>query len=41
MKNKSKTIVCDDYIDPAHIKSNKAVDDFIKKNDLKFASSKR
>ena len=37
MKNKSKTIVCDDYIDTSHITDvKKAVDDFIKKNDLKF-----
>ena len=37
MKNKSKTIVCDDYIDASYITEvKKAVDDFIKKNDLKF-----
>jgi predicted O-methyltransferase YrrM len=37
MKNKGKTIVCDDYIDASYITEvKKAVDDFIKKNDLKF-----
>jgi predicted O-methyltransferase YrrM len=37
MKNKSKTIVCDDYIDASYITEvKKAVDDFIKKNELKF-----
>ena len=37
MKNKSKTIVCDDYIDASYITEvKKAIDDFIKKNDLKF-----
>ena len=33
MKNKSKTIVCDDYIDTTYIiEVKKAVDDFVKKN---------
>tara|TARA_B110000914_G_C15435046_1_gene433308 strand:- start:349 stop:996 length:648 start_codon:yes stop_codon:yes gene_type:complete len=35
MKNKSKTIVCDDYIDASYITEvKKAVDDFVKKNNL-------
>ena len=35
MKNKSKTIVCDDYIDATYIiEVKKAVDDFVKKNNL-------
>ena len=35
MKNKSKTIVCDDYIDASYITDvKKAVDDFVKKNNL-------
>ena len=35
MKNKSKTIVCDDYIDATYIIDvKKAVDDFVKKNNL-------
>jgi predicted O-methyltransferase YrrM len=37
MKNKKKTIVCDDYMDASYITEvKKAVDDFVKKNDLKF-----
>ena len=37
MKNKGRTIVCDDYIDASYITEvKKAVDDFIKKNNLKF-----
>ncbi|MDA9091726.1 class I SAM-dependent methyltransferase [Pelagibacteraceae bacterium] len=37
MKNKGKTIVCDDYMDVSYITEvKKAVDDFIKKNNLKF-----
>ena len=37
MKNKGKTIVCDDYIDASYITEvKKAIDDFIKKNDLEF-----
>ncbi|MDB9761107.1 class I SAM-dependent methyltransferase, partial [Pelagibacteraceae bacterium] len=35
MKNKSKTIVCDDYIDASYITDvKKAVDDFAKENNL-------
>jgi precorrin-6B methylase 2 len=35
MKHKSKTIVCDDYIDASYITEvKKAVDDFVKKNNL-------
>ena len=35
MKNRSKTIVCDDYIDASHITDvKKAVDDFVKENNL-------
>ena len=35
MKNKSKTIVCDDYIDASYITDvKKAVDDFTKENNL-------
>ena len=35
MKSKSKTIVCDDYIDASYITDvKKAVDDFVKKNNL-------
>ena len=35
MKNKSKTIVCDDYIDASYITEvKKAVDDFVKEKDL-------
>jgi predicted O-methyltransferase YrrM len=35
MKNSSKTIVCDDYIDASYITEvKKAVDDFVKKNNL-------
>ena len=35
MKNKSKTIVCDDYIDASYITGvKKAVDDFAKENNL-------
>jgi len=37
MKNKAKTIVCDDYMDATYITEVKtAVDDFVKKNNLKF-----
>jgi hypothetical protein len=37
MKNKKKTIICDDYIDVSNITEVKlAVDDFIKNNNLKF-----
>ena len=37
MKNKGKTIVCDDYMDVSYITEvKKAVDAFIKKNNLKF-----
>ena len=37
MKNKKKTIVCDDYIDASYITEvKKAVDDFVRKNNLKF-----
>ena len=37
MKNKKKTIVCDDYMDASYITEvKKAVDDFVKKNNLKF-----
>jgi hypothetical protein len=36
MKNKKHTIVCDDYLDATYITEVKAaVDDFIKKNNLK------
>ncbi len=36
MKNKNKTIVCDDYIDASYITEvKKAVDDFMKKKNLK------
>ena len=35
MKNRSKTIVCDDYIDASYITDvKKAVDDFAKENNL-------
>ena len=35
MKNKNKTIVCDDYMDASYITEvKKAVDDFVKKNTL-------
>ena len=35
MKNKSKTIICDDYADASYITEvKKAVDDFVKKNNL-------
>ena len=35
MKNRSKTIVCDDYIDTSYITDvKKAVDDFVKENNL-------
>jgi len=35
MKNRSKTIVCDDYIDASYITDvKKAVDDFVKENNL-------
>ena len=37
MKNKKKTIVCDDYMDASYITDvRKAVDDFVKKNNLKL-----
>ena len=37
MKDKGRTIVCDDYIDASYITEvKKAVDDFIEKNSLKF-----
>ena len=37
MKNRSKTIVCDDYIDTSYITDvKKAVDDFVKENNLNF-----
>ena len=37
MKNKEKTILCDDYIDASYITDvKKAVDDFVKKNNLKL-----
>ena len=37
MKNKRKTIVCDDYMDASYITEVKAaVDDFVKKNNLKL-----
>ena len=37
MKNKGKTILCDDYIDASYITDVKtAVDDFVKKNNLKL-----
>ena len=35
MKNRSKTIICDDYIDATYITDvKKAVDDFAKENNL-------
>ena len=35
MKNKSKTIICDDYLDASYITEvKKAVDDFVKENNL-------
>ena len=35
MKDKSKTILCDDYMDATHITEVKvAIDDFTKKNNL-------
>ena len=37
MKNKGKTIVCDDYMDASYIvEVKKAVDDFVSKNNLKI-----
>ena len=37
MKNKGKTILCDDYMDASYITEVKnAVDDFVKKNSLKL-----
>ena len=37
MKNKKKTIICDDYMDASYITEvKKAVDDFIRKKNLKF-----
>ena len=42
MKDKGRTIVCDDYIDASYITEvKKAVDDFIKKNSLKFEVIKK
>ena len=42
MKDKKRTIVCDDYIDASYITEvKKAVDDFIKKNSLKFEVIKK
>ena len=42
MKDKKRTIVCDDYIDASYITEvKKAVDDFIKKNRLKFEVIKK
>ena len=36
MKDKGKTIVCDDYIDTSYITEvKKAVDNFVEKNNLK------
>ena len=37
MKGKKKTIICDDYMDASYITEvKKSVDDFVKKNNLKF-----
>ena len=37
MKNKSKTIICDDYADATYITEvKKAIDDFVKEKDLNF-----
>ena len=37
MKNKKKTIICDDYMDASYITEvKKAADDFVRKNNLKF-----
>jgi hypothetical protein len=37
MKNKSKTIICDDYADASYITEvKKAVDDFVKEKNLSF-----
>ena len=42
MKNKSKTIVCDDYIDASYITEvKKAVDDFVKDNNLSLEIIKK
>jgi len=42
MKNKNKTIVCDDYIDASYITEVKvAVDDFVKKTNLKLKTIKK
>ena len=42
MKDKGRTIVCDDYMDASHITEvKKAVDDFIEKNSLKFEVIKK
>ena len=42
MKDKKRTIVCDDYIDASYITEvKKAVDDFIEKNSLKFEVIKK
>ena len=42
MKDKGRTIVCDDYIDASYITEvKKAVDDFVVKNSLKFEVIKK
>ena len=42
MKNKRKTIICDDYMDASYITEvKKAVDDFVRKNNLKFQVIKK
>ena len=42
MKDKGRTIVCDDYIDASYITEvKKAVDDFVVKNNLKFEVIKK
>ena len=42
MKNKGKTILCDDYIDASYITDVKtAVDDFVKKKKSKIGSNKK
>ena len=41
MKNKSKTIICDDYADASYITEvKKAVDDFVKKNNISLETIK-
>ena len=41
MKNKAKTIICDDYMGSTDITEvKKAVDEFVKKNNLKFEVNK-